>query len=230
MNRDLEDPDSRVFCEPPRFKATSYAQNLQQALAAMPGGLMPDNVAIVDTGATGHYLSRRLKSLLLRQREGEGSVRVASGGSVPIDTVGDFELQAVDSGGQALAPILLKDASVLRTSPFNLVSVGMLCDAGSVFHFEKGNSWFTCEGHRFPIEERDGLFLIHLDRVLKADEIAGLRKMQEDEGYGHEVFSSGTESYCCAATFSLWHERLGHASTGRLKFLYENGSAEGFNV
>jgi hypothetical protein len=106
----------------------------------------------------------------------------------------------------------------------------MLCNAGSVFHFERGNSWFTYEGHRFPIEEREGLFCIHLDQVLKADEIADLRKQQDVEGYGHETFTAGEKSYGCAATFSLWHDRLGHASTGRLKFLYENGGAEGFDV
>ena len=38
MERDLEDPDSSVFGDSPRFKATSDAQNLQQALAALPGG------------------------------------------------------------------------------------------------------------------------------------------------------------------------------------------------
>ncbi len=62
-------------------------------------------------------------------------MRLANGDINPIETVGDFELRAVDADGNELEPLLLKDASVLKAPPFNLVSVGMLCDEGSVFHF-----------------------------------------------------------------------------------------------
>ena len=63
MTRDLDDPSSRVFEDSTRVKTTSTAQGLQQALAArqtLEEALLSGTTAIVDSGATGHYLSRRV--------------------------------------------------------------------------------------------------------------------------------------------------------------------------
>ena len=129
-----------------------------------------------------------------------------------------------------MEPLLLKDVSQLKESPFNLISIGMLCDEGSVFHLQRGNSWFTYQGHRFPIEERGGMFIVRLDEVLKAQEIDSIYRSQTAQGYEHEKYVLGTESMCCAASFDLWHERFGHMSHERLKFLYKSGAAEGMAV
>jgi len=37
-------------------------------------------------------------------------------------------------------------------------------------------------------------------------------------------------TYGCAATYDLWHQRFGHANHRRIKFLYDNGIAEGLDV
>jgi len=206
---------------------------VEQALSAdfnlrLSEALSTNRVAFIDSAATGHFVGQGIE--LTRQRPVQGGVRLANGDINPIETVGDFELRAVDADGNELEPLLLKDASVLKASPFNLVSVGMLCDEGSVFHFEKGNSWFTYRDQRFPIEERDGMFLIHLDKILQAQDLSALREAQVQQGYYHDKYTSGKLHFGCAATFSLWHQRLGHASSKRLKFLYESGAAEGFDV
>jgi len=54
------------------------------------------------------------------------SVLFASGDSVEITPAGDFALRAIDADGNNLEPLLLRGASVLKASPFNLASVGLL--------------------------------------------------------------------------------------------------------
>ena len=66
--------------------------------------------------------------------------------------------------------------------------------------------------------------------MLQAQDLSALREAQDKQGCGHDKYTSGKLQFGCAATFSLWHQRLGHASSKRLKFLYESGAAEGFDV
>ena len=51
--------------------------------------------------------------------------------------------------------------------PINLVSIGVLCNEGSQFHFEKGNSYFIYEGRKICLIERNGLYMIRLNDVLE---------------------------------------------------------------
>ena len=188
-------------------------------------------IAIMDTGAQGqHYVGKNVQLVRTKQVDVPHRVKFANGAVEEVTTVGDFELRAVDELGNTLEPLLLKDASKLASSPFNLVSVGLLCDEGSVFHLERGNSWFTYQGARFPIEEREGLFIIRLDQVLQGQKMSEIENMQSASGYRRECYKVGSETYCCAATFDMWHQRFGHMSHKRLKFLYESGAAEGMAV
>jgi len=166
----------------------------------------------------------------MKTKRVNNSVHFANADSEEITTADNFALRAIDADGNDLEPLLLRDASVLKASPFNLVSVGLLCDEGSILHFERGDSWFTYQGNRFPIEERGGLFIIHLDKVLQGTKLSDIRRAQAEQGYDAETHVIGEQSYCCTATFDLWHERLGHMSRGRLKFLFDTGAAEGLAV
>jgi hypothetical protein len=108
--------------------------------------------------------------------------------------------------------------------------VGVLCEQGVSFHFAKGNSYFEHRGRKLKLVERDGLYLMRLDEILRPEAIQELRVSSDrpEEVYGQS--KSGNTSFGCAATFDLWHERFGFASKKRLKFLYDNGSVEGLAV
>jgi hypothetical protein len=105
----------------------------------------------------------------------------------------------------------------------------MLCDEGSTFHFEKGNSFFTFSGQNYKLIERNGLYLLKLDHILTAEAIKHLRESEKCSGNDckTEARSKSGINYACAASWDLWHERFGFASKKRLKFIYDNGSAEG---
>jgi transposase InsO family protein len=185
------------------------------------------NIAIIDSGANKHLL-RELK-MLRKIREANIMMESSNGSNTRIDKIGDFHLRTKDEDGNEMDPLVLSDASILKGSPLNLVSVGMLCEKGSTFHFEKGNSYFVYCGKRFKMEEYNGLFLIRLDRILQADELDDLKTAQPACDPEDMLSRDGT-AYGCAATYDLWHQRFGHASKKRIKFLYKTGAVEGLEV
>ena len=189
-----------------------------------------DEVAILDSGASKHFFGDRA-GFVHRQPVNLSTV-TADGSRVAISEQGDYVLHSEDAHGKELEPLVLRDVSILKGSPINLVSVGVLCDEGSTFHFEKGNSYFDYKGQRHRLIERDGLYLLRLDEVLPAEELDWLRECETQLGNcrSTEVRSKLGTSYACAASWDLWHERFGHADKKRLKFIYDNGGAEGMAV
>ena len=185
-------------------------------------------VAAMDTGASKHILNRHIR--LLNERSGRVWMTSATGARTLLEEEGDLELQTADSDGNPLDPLLLSDCSKLKGSPLNLLSVSMLCDQGTTFHFEKKNSYFVHRGHKFRLEERHGLYLIRLNDVLSAEELKAPRQ-EHDKSVGHDLHTVDKSNvFGCAATYDLWHERFGHAHPRRIKFLYDNGSVEGLDV
>jgi hypothetical protein len=108
----------------------------------------------------------------------------------------------------------------------------VLCNEGASFHFSKGNSYFDYKGHRHRLIERDGLYVLRLDEVLPAEDLAWLRQCEQSLGNCRDTEEQSTfgTSYACAASYDLWHERFGHASKKRPKFLYDDGSCGGMAV
>jgi len=182
------------------------------------------NIAFVDSAANKHLL--RSFNRVQRLREARISMHSSNGQKTEINHAGDLHLKTVDSEGNQLDPLVLREASIMLGGPLNLISVGILTEEGSTFHFEKGNSYFTYRGKKFKMLEEGGMFAIRLDQVLEANELSELQRVQpkceEVEVDGH--------SYGCAATYDLWHQRFGHANQRRIKFLYESGSVEGLDV
>lgn len=189
-----------------------------------------EKVAILDSGANRHWFSDR--NVFTNRRPASFSTTTADGSKVPVLEQGDFEFHSESADGRQLDPLVLKDVSIIKGSPINLVSVGMLCNEGSTFHFEKGNSYFDYKGHRYRLIERNGLYLLRLDEVLAPEELSWLRTCETQLGHSRdtEVRSKLGTTYACAASWDLWHERFGHASKRRLKFIFQNGSAEGMAV
>jgi len=189
-----------------------------------------ENVAIVDTGANRNHFGERHG--FVNRRPVNMSTTLADGSQVRISEQGDFVLHSEDAKGNALEPLILRDVSILKGSPINLVSVSMLCDEGSTFHFEKGNSYFVYKGRKYKLIERHGLYMLRLDDILSAEEISHLREFEKQNG-NHcptEARSNTGVNYACAASWDLWHERFAHTSKKRLKFMFDNGSAEGLAV
>ena len=186
--------------------------------------------AIVDSGAAGHFVgdSARLENT----RPANLWMTAANGSKTRIDTQGDITLRTVDEHGNPLDPIVLSDVSHCRGSPLNLISVAMLCEEGTVFHFERGRSYMEYSGKRFPLIEKDGLYLLRLNDVLKAEDMDVFKAYEAAHGApdGTCYRSKSGQLYGCSATYDLWHQRFGHASKQRIKFLYENGMAQGLDV
>ncbi len=186
--------------------------------------------AIVDSGASGHFVGDTVK--LENTRPANLWMTSANGSKTRINTQGDLTLQAEDEHGNPLEPIVLSDVSHCRGSPLNLISVAMLCEEGTAFHFEKGKSYMQYGGKRFPLIEKDGLYLLRLNDVLQAEDMEVFQAYEAAHGKegGPCYRTKSGQLLGCAATYDLWHERFGHASKQRIKFLYENGTAQGLDV
>jgi hypothetical protein len=65
-------------------------------------------------------------------------------------------------------------------------------------------------GKRFALIEENGMYIIRLNELLRACEF---------DAIGCIPGAATDESIALAATYTLWHERLGHASQQRLKFM-----------
>ena len=182
-------------------------------------------LAILDTGANRHLLNQHIQ--LMNKRQTNLQMHAANGQTTTVTEAGDFELPCVDLDGNPIDPLLLHNASTIKHSPFNLVSVGVLCELGTTFHFEKDNSYFVYKGNTFKLEERDGLYLMRLDEILQADDLASLKRSSHNDA---DNFIDGTDTFGCAATYDLWHARYGFASKKRIKLLYDSATAEGLDV
>jgi hypothetical protein len=175
---------------------------------------------MIDSGANRHIFGNtRLMTNLRPIHLGAAS---ADGSQVRFYEEGDIIIPSADEQGNRISPLVLSDVSVMRGNPINSISVGVLCKEGSSFQFSKGDSYFIHEGRKVQLIERNGLYLIRLNEWLQRSELE--RVIQCEVELGHqcptEVRSKTGSTYARAATWELWHERFGHASTKRLKFLF----------
>ena len=180
--------------------------------------LEPSSIAYVDSGANRHYVNRLVR--LSDERPSLTSMIDATGRMTKLDSDGELTIGVVDDKGQSMDPIIIT-ASRNNSSPMNLLSVSKLCKLGLSFHFSERDSHFTYQGKRFTLVEENGMYIIRLNELLRAEEFDAICSIPG---------AANDESIALAATYTLWHERLGHASHQRLKFMYDNGMAEGFDV
>ncbi len=102
----------------------------------------------------------------------------------------------------------------------------------TIFHFEKKRSYMQYGGKRFPLIEKDGLYLLRLNDVLQAEDMACFQAYEaaHSEHSGPCYRSKSGQLYGCSTTYDLLYQRLGHASEQRIKFRYENGMAQDLDV
>jgi transposase InsO family protein len=180
--------------------------------------------AIADTGANGHVFHNMVE--LFNRFRTNKVVHTAGGEAQRIDVSGDFEVKAVDKKGGEIEPLLLKNINQLPNCPINLISVSMLCKEGLSFHFEPDHAYFTYKGLNYPLEERNGLYVIDLHSILTPSDLDHYTKLMTPD-MTHQ-FTASTQAHGC--TYDLWHKRFGHANKRRIKFLYDHGSVTGLDV
>jgi hypothetical protein len=174
------------------------------------------DLAMIDSGANRHIFGNT--RLMTNRRPIDLRTTTADGSQVRISEEGDVIIPSADEQGNPIEPLVLRDVSVMRGSPINLISVGVLCKEGSSFHFSKGDSYFIHEGRKVQLIERNGLYLIRLNDLLEQSELEQVVQCEVELGHKcpTEVRSKTGSTYACAATWELWHERFGHASKKRL--------------
>ena len=114
---------------------------------------------ILDSGANHHCVSKHIP--LLNKRTKRIWIQNASGGRAMYDQSGDFVIACRDQNGQELEPLLVREATVIPNSSFNLLSISLLCERGVSFTFRKrseGGSHLTYNVINYPIIERNGLY------------------------------------------------------------------------
>ena len=174
---------------------------------------------MIDSGANRHIFGNN--RLMTNLRPIHLGAAAAVGSRVSLSADGDIITLSADEHGNSIEPLVLSDVSVMRGNPMYLISVGVLCKEGFSFQFSKGDSYFIHEGRKVHFIERNGLYLIRLNDLLQQSDLE--RVVQCAVELGHkcptEVRSKTGSTYACAATWELWHERFGHASTKRLQSL-----------
>mmetsp|Transcript_23744 Transcript_23744/g.27900 ORF Transcript_23744/g.27900 Transcript_23744/m.27900 type:complete len:517 (-) Transcript_23744:3007-4557(-) len=129
--------DGKWTCSPPinhRFQGTEPFSTvpLSETMSANSASIQPHE-AIADTGANGHVFHNFIK--LMNPFSTSRIVHTAGGENKNINTSGDFEVAAVNSKGDAIEPLQIKNINQLPSCPINLISISMLCKEGLSFHF-----------------------------------------------------------------------------------------------
>ena len=217
----------------PEARASAREKRRNEGVAAIVsgGGDVIDmrHYGVADTGANAHCVSKHLR--LTNPRVKKLWMRDAAGKSTLLDRAGDFEIPCVDYDGNHLEPMLVQNASVVPDSPFNLLSISLLCERGVSFHFAKDESYMLYKKVRYKLIKHNGLYLINLNKVLEPDEAAAMGMVFGSTFPEPTVYKDEEgAAFFSAGDWSLWHERLGHSSKARLRFLFNNSAVEGMKV
>lgn len=177
------------------------------------------SIAYLDSGANKHLV--RPEVHLNNLRLSKLQIMSSNGCTEPVDRAGDLLLRMYDENGIEVSPLVLREVNVSKKTPLNLLSIGLLSEQGIKFHFEKGNNFFIYNNSKFPMMEKNGLFAIDLNNLVQ---VSGKSSSSD-----HPISWDG-KAFACAATFDVWHRRMGHVAVDRIKFLYKNGMAEGLSI
>ena len=98
--------------------------------------------------------------------------------------VGDFTIDAIDPVTQEpLEPIQIKNATKLKNSPINLLSVSMMTSSGCSFYFGPDTAWMKYNGVKFKLKKNKGIYYLRIDNALGSDLVHGLAALNPDWYY-----------------------------------------------
>lgn len=194
--------------------------------------------AVLDSGATKHFVSEIVGKRLLNPRPVRASMCNANGKVTQLFQGGDLSipLRSCDDP-EATDCLHLRDISVVPGASFNLLSVSKLMDEGADFRLshDAGNH-MVYRGKAYPITSSGGLLLVDLFEPLTAlspESAVGLVATASVLA-SHSSNSDDAEDHVCAAAASapmkVWHQRLGGVSFKRINHLNQSGSALGLKV
>jgi hypothetical protein len=211
--------------------------------AHVPRVKLSPTTAILDSGASKHFVTPTMANRFLRRRRIRTVMCNANGKTTTLDQGGDLDLDLRDANGIVTRKLPLLGACVVPDSTFNLISLGMLLSDGADIHFSRAKgSYMEYGGLRYPLRESDGLTLIDFDKGLTESEINDTWDLNTD--FHMDSLESGAGSIgpapaagapvigCAApqASMETWHARLGHVHNDRINHLNKTGSALGLNV
>jgi len=203
--------------------------------ASAPHLKLINTTAILDSGATKHFVSQELQPLLTNVRRMPATMYNANGVRTDLTMGGDLKITLHDEQGQTIDTLPLPEVSIIPGATFNLLSLTQLCKDGASFHLAHEGSFLQYHNHRFKLDLQRGLITIDLSKPLQAtskaddDHFANVADTHSpidpnDEHIAHHACLSA------AAPLHVWHEKLGHASTKRISHLSDSGSALGMNI
>ena len=143
--------------------------------------------------------------------------------------VGDFTIDAIDPAtSEPLEPIHIKNATKLKNSPINLLSVSMMTSSGCSFYFGPDAAWMKYNGVKFQLKQKKGIYYLRLDKALGSDLVHGLAALNPD---WYDACDDGDGNLVAlGATMDVWHKRFGHVSPKTVKFIFDNDAVTGMEV
>ena len=143
--------------------------------------------------------------------------------------VGDFTIDAIDPATrEPLEPIHIKNATKLKNSPINLLSVSMMTSSGCSFYFGPDAAWMKYNGVKFQLKKKKGIYYLRLDKALGSDLVHGLAALNPD---WYDACDDGDGNLVAlGATMDVWHKRFGHVSPKTVKFIFDNDAVTGMQV
>ncbi|MEC7229740.1 MAG: hypothetical protein VXV91_00915, partial [Verrucomicrobiota bacterium] len=143
--------------------------------------------------------------------------------------VGDFTIDAVDPVTQEpLEPIRIRNATKLKNSPINLLSVSMMTSSGCSFYFGPDAAWMKYNGVKYELKQRRGIYYLRIDNALGSDLVHGLAALNPD---WYDACDDGDGNLVAmGASMDVWHKRFGHVSPKTVKFIFDNDAVTGMDV
>ena len=143
--------------------------------------------------------------------------------------VGDFTIDAIDPVTQEpLEPIQIKNATKLKNSPINLLSVSMMTSSGCSFYFGPDTAWMKYNGVKFKLKKNKGIYYLRIDNALGSDLVHGLAALNPD---WYDACDDGNGNLVAlGASMDVWHKRFGHVSPKTVKFIFDNDAVTGMDV
>ena len=140
----------------PRNGGSTFVADRDRAMHAMNAQLVRDDEMILDSGSEVHLLTPEAARRYFSNLRAANLKIVGVTGAKKANFAGDMVLTVVDQNNVRFG-LRLGVAYAMDSVPMNLLSVSSLCQAGTILHFEKGNSWLQHPGmaSRVPnFEER----------------------------------------------------------------------------
>jgi hypothetical protein len=194
---------------------------------------MTKSLAILDSGASKHFITQHLRSKLINPREMKATMFNANGVKTELTEGGDLKLNMTDSNGNNVDTLFLSEVNVIPDAGFNLISLTKLFETGAKFELAAEGCFLLFNGRKYPIHIQRGLLIMNLEQPLCAQEESEEVSAFAMNSSISDVSTDEVEHIACAAAaapLKVWHDRLGHASKSRIKFLHKSGTALGMNM